>query len=774
MSALEGGSLCIICFGKRCFDGLSETSAMDSDIEHVLDKVKNSFECVTKTKWNNFDVDKFKNVRRGPTLTVEDELKLYRDVMFLMKFKLDQDSRKAVSSNLSLLLVQEKGLFKLIMAVFDLEESSQKVTTLDQRFMAISNVICSFPTTCVPFQEYLELLAPQVHEMFLSAKLGNSGERKLMHFRKIATHVVNGFLTRNKKLAIKFLIQPVLQGFQVKQSVRKLSLDDCIDVIYGLIIGNFDVKYLVTSFPNLFYIRCVLDEISSGKKTKLTLILQEILKRMDNSIYLLDDCLFNHYQLINSYEIIRDEKDGSCHVVEKMEIEDGELDVKLIDTVNIVAVDLVESSLQNGAKVDFCFCLLDHMTLINVLEPSQGLLLCSFLATLQEKIQNLFPEFPDKFIRFVVTTLNRYRPAEVTSSNIQQDQEDEEKVFASLQNDSASIAVQILKIILSEKDKLDRASIITLKECIGSIEKIVELVKSVGKEAEEVVDISSLIQLKEEIVDLDPEKSYLHISEKKENLQQALRDLNDPLMPFRAHALVTIKHLIMACDVETINNKDRILELLKSSIADEESYIYLLAVNTLAALALCLTDQVLPVITALYLNDNRTVQEKIIVGEVIVQVTKNLGESAPHYSRTLMNCFYSGITHPEPIIRTSSISNIGQLCSILKFSLRPHISQLIIGIKCLIQTETDIEAKRAAIMLIHMILNGIDVDCIDSISDQLPEIYRLVKSVYNNSLDDVMQLHAQLAYEQLDRIGRNLLLPAAETTRKKKLIQVLD
>lgn len=759
------------------------------DQKDVLDMVVKQFESVTGKQWMDFDPDKNGNMKRDSSVTVEDELKLFRGLMSLMKFKLEEESKKAISYNLSLLLIQDCGLLKLIMAVFDLDESSQKVTTLDQRFMAVSNVVCFIPYTCVSFHEYLERLSPQIHSLFLN-KTGKTREQKLMYLRKIATHIINGMITRKKNYAIKSLINPVIDQFLKDGDTRTLSLNDCLDILYGLTITNFDLKHFLPLFSNIFYARCVLDESISTKKTKLNVILQEMMRRIDHSIYMLDDCLFNHFHIVYFYDIRTNERDGSRDLRFRSQgNKTEEVDLKIIDTITVVASEVTESSLQNESKVDLCIHLLDRLSMVNVMKPSQGLLLCSFLSTLQERIQDLFVQFPTKFIRFVVTTLNRNSSTQVPRINPEDESnlaEKEEQVLSSLHNDSTSVAIQILKVIVSERDKLDREGVTALKECVDSLEKVIQVVKAGNKETSEVLDVpslgevldvTSLIRLKEEISELDPDRCCERRS-KKESLAQALRELNDPLMPTRAHALVTIKHLILGRDPETLDEKDRLIQSLQSAVADEESYIYLLAVHALAALALTQTDHLLPVLIRLYLDDDRTIQERINLGEALLQLIKNLGDFAAYYSRPLIDCFYSGITHQEPIIRTSSISNLGQLCSILKYSLKPHINQIMIGIKCLIQTETDLQVKRSAIMFLHLLLNGLDSDCIQVISDQLPEIYRLVKLVYTNSLDDVMQLHAQLAYEQLDRIGRQLLTPKDGDVylgrRKKNLIQVLD
>lgn len=53
---------------------------------------------------------------------------------------------------------------------------------------------------------------------------------------------------------------------------------------------------------------------------------------------------------------------------------------------------------------------------------------------------------------------------------------------------------------------------------------------------------------------------------------------------------------------------------------DEESYIYLSAINTLAALALVHTDEVLPILIESFNDKHRAEMDRLKVGQVIVSL----------------------------------------------------------------------------------------------------------------------------------------------------------
>ena len=209
-------------------------------------------------------------------------------------------------------------------------------------------------------------------------------------------------------------------------------------------------------------------------------------------------------------------------------------------------------------------------------------------------------------------------------------------------------------------------------------------------------------------------------------------------------------------------------------LSDPESYIYLSAIKSLAALAIICTDDVLPVLIEEFHDNQRTHQERVNVGEVLVQLSKSIGDFAHHYSKQFIHCFLIGAKSPDEIIRVSSLSNLGQFCSILKFSLGNYIVEIMLCVESLIKTDPSSEVKRAAIMLLNLILNGIEIDNIEVIQDQLKRINRLLKQVYNNSFfsDDVLKLHAELALEQINRIGRELLTPKNNLVKNIKILNL--
>lgn len=186
---------------------------------------------------------------------------------------------------------------------------------------------------------------------------------------------------------------------------------------------------------------------------------------------------------------------------------------------------------------------------------------------------------------------------------------------------------------------------------------------------------------------------------------------------------------------------------------DEESYIFLSAINTLAALALNHTDDVLPILIESFNDKHRTQMDRLKIGQIIVYLSKQLNEMAHCYAKPIMNMLFRASKDECALIRVSALSNLAEFCSVLKFKLNIYITEIMSCIKFTLQSDPSIEVKRACIMYFHLLLNNLDLNTLPAIQSELNNMTQLLKRTYDLTLDDLIRLHAQLALEQLNRIA---------------------
>ncbi|XP_064640492.1 transport and Golgi organization protein 6 homolog [Lineus longissimus] len=248
-------------------------------------------------------------------------------------------------------------------------------------------------------------------------------------------------------------------------------------------------------------------------------------------------------------------------------------------------------------------------------------------------------------------------------------------------------------------------------------------------------------------------------------LGQCLNELCDPLIPVRGHALITLAKLVKQKDTATLEKTELLLGIFKENIAHDDSYIYLAAINGLAGLSELNHEQTVPMLAEEFIavvdvsRKPRAVELRMKLAEVLMKVSRSLGDLIPKYREVLVNAFLAGSKDPDHLIRASSLSNLGQVCQLLRFSLGSILQEVFLCTSSLLRSDSEVEVRRAAVMVITMILRGTSHDAIQILDTTLKDIYRLLKQCNRSEKDETVRLQTQLALEELDDIMKKYLFP---------------
>lgn len=224
--------------------------------------------------------------------------------------------------------------------------------------------------------------------------------------------------------------------------------------------------------------------------------------------------------------------------------------------------------------------------------------------------------------------------------------------------------------------------------------------------------------------------------------QKALTLLQDPLLPVRAHGLLLLrqlasfkvpspedpKRLIAALDPALVPG---VLSIFLQSVQDEDSYIFLNAVQGLSAMVEGFGKDVLRGLVADYVRgldgvgagalDKAEVDTRIRVGEALGQVVRRCGEALPSYGTFLDCSLDKRYLNEQPptadslvpplaavvrssylptTLRTSSLSLLAQMAETNALALFPYMADLFGGMVDLLQLEsvptTCIPTKKSA------------------------------------------------------------------------------
>lgn len=179
-------------------------------------------------------------------------------------------------------------------------------------------------------------------------------------------------------------------------------------------------------------------------------------------------------------------------------------------------------------------------------------------------------------------------------------------------------------------------------------------------------------------------------------LEKALEDVANPMLPVKGHGLLQLRKLIEARDSETLQHEQKLLQIFQSELTNDDSYIYLMAIHGLAALGLIFHQNVVPILIQEYdiinpelgesdskrntmyrkMTPTERIERRMKIGEVLVKVVQQLGQIAPVYRVPLTNLFFRVVRDDEPMIKASALSNLGELCHLLKFSLGSVLTEV--------------------------------------------------------------------------------------------------
>lgn len=73
----------------------------------------------------------------------------------------------------------------------------------------------------------------------------------------------------------------------------------------------------------------------------------------------------------------------------------------------------------------------------------------------------------------------------------------------------------------------------------------------------------------------------------------------------------------------------------------------------------------------------------------------------------------AGVRDDDHLVRASSLSNLADVCRLLRYNIGTIISEIMNCVDYTLRFDTAPEPRRAAVLLIHMILQGVELDLLE-------------------------------------------------------------
>ncbi|XP_075164576.1 transport and golgi organization 6 [Haematobia irritans] len=226
--------------------------------------------------------------------------------------------------------------------------------------------------------------------------------------------------------------------------------------------------------------------------------------------------------------------------------------------------------------------------------------------------------------------------------------------------------------------------------------------------------------------------------------------------------------LIKEKDPYTLNGVHIIAALTLNTLKSSESYTFLNCVRLFASLVYVEESTILEILSDVYLNDSAAIDYRLVVGEALLKVSKEIDKLCYKYKGMLLNTYMNGCRSTLDEFRYSSFSNLAQLCKILSFDVHNYFQELLHLINCELTFGKYMPAKRAAVMVLSDLLAGME-NLVDYEEMLLP-IYRLLKYLASDANEDEkMRLHAAIGLDNLSVKCKELLTAVSQAPLQKEI-----
>lgn len=691
----------------------------------------------------------------------ENPIKTCMKLIFDSAIEKDPTKRNELSIELSRFLMNSNGIINLFLALIDFDTSSQKITTHNQRFTALANIIACLPKLCLPFDQYAVNIFKQLMPILVY---------KDSRYSNLACIIIKSLMesphaTSEQDLSSK-LLQPIITPLlvaKVDNSVTAYKPEDSIVALHNLIENHVPIELFVDTFPNLYYALVILKDTPSCLKGPLKSSLINVLKNLAPGVAccLIENTLFYREDLATKYDRHISDDGVTLKIVEER---DEDSICSLTGAQEQVMTELLEECDNQMLILEFFFHFQETMWVATDDKrrlKSAALIEPLLNQTAQENstrldLFSIIANNIDGSLNLISRTLLNY--ISFLRTNPMRDSDEAHKMINQSLDSCLSI-IEVLTATAHEESGLEKIQ----RNCLPALKEILALMANDTNDENQQSSSTrhSLISLVDRLGSMPTATSSVNSTNKPRSadtkeFDAIINDLNNKLVPVRVHGLVRLKQMIMTNNNYAISQISNLLPMIESSLADEEPYVFLAAINVMVEMSVRQTQEILPRLIQMQSNSELPLQQRLNAGEAMIRLTKQLNNMTPHYAQQVMGMLMAGCRSEDELIRVSSLTNIGEICANLGDSLGKYIVDILLVVEQVLENDT-LDVKCAAIDLLRTLLTGLDKYRVESVQRELKSLYGLIKRLRSRSLDDKFCLQVTLVLEEMSRLAKELL-----------------
>lgn len=270
--------------------------------------------------------------------------------------------------------------------------------------------------------------------------------------------------------------------------------------------------------------------------------------------------------------------------------------------------------------------------------------------------------------------------------------------------------------------------------------------------------------------------------------EDAMKHLRSSEIYCKVYGSDLLIKLLKKRDPQALVNRHTILAVALQNLKETESYAYLNVIRLLVVLTHFMDSEVIDALMMEYKNHELEIDERLKIGEVILKVTEDLGETSVKFKTSLVHCFLLGSRDLNQEFRTSSLVNLGTICRILSYQIHSFfqevsrlpfsggspkiinyyfLQQMFLQLESIVKCDDYLPSKRAAAMVLSQILAGLPN--LMEFQDFLLPIYRLLKEILANESDPQTRIHAEIGLDHLKTKTKDFLNPKLLAEKEIKI-----
>ncbi|KAG0743984.1 hypothetical protein G6F57_001082 [Rhizopus arrhizus] len=357
--------------------------------------------------------------------------------------------------------------------------------------------------------------------------------------------------------------------------------------------------------------------------------------------------------------------------------------------------------------------------------------------------------------------LNNSHFPDITRIVSEEEREAFEEEESTVEDDIESLilAINLLRAVMHENEELDNKSVQLLKTCLEPLKKLerhpVELVQESVQEF--LLAITSYLSAQ---IMSGRKQDQPSLEASKEKYREAMKSLQDDLLPIRAHGMGMLKEMALAKDplVSSGDGLNQLLDIFIRLVQDEDSYIYLNAVKGLSALTDAYGNEIIKKLGDIYSDNQQKLDNRLRIGEALLQTVQRCGDALGKYVNTLVRPLETVLArHSEDShLRVSALSILGIACQTCPVALSSQIAELIDWVLNILDFEKNAEFQIAATVLVLSLFRGLAQQTLyEYPTESLRRTYRSLRYIEEADSDELTRYQARVALSDLDSIMRN-------------------